>query len=210
MSELTKWPRLLVAGQPVSEQQANDILIRTDSWSLIGNDRQWGRVVADAIGVTVDSYGLPDWQAVEAFRKTINALRLGYLYNSQIYSSWIGGPHGWCSWSGRIGCSNYNIGKWPSTDEVSEEWTAIAGAFPYLNLTAQLVSDEGEGQLVGQWTVRDGAMVYDAEPTEQIRPAEELGPLDWIGVFSSSSGRERGVELARLVAALEQVRGGAS
>lgn len=35
--DLTKWPRLLVTGQPVTEDQANDILIRTDDWYIVGN-----------------------------------------------------------------------------------------------------------------------------------------------------------------------------
>lgn len=46
MPDLTKWPRLLVTGTPVTEEQANEILVRTANlWLLPGNDRDWTATV---------------------------------------------------------------------------------------------------------------------------------------------------------------------
>ena len=118
MDDLTKWPRLLVTGRRVSEDQANEILIRTDDWWLSTNDRQWEaeikRIAVDVAGMPVeprrDQTGYGDegmdlfreyYAAREAWRKSLGILELGYLSNSRIVSSWIGGPHGWCDWTGR-------------------------------------------------------------------------------------------------------------
>lgn len=201
--DLTKWPRLLVTGQSVSEDQANEILIRTDSWMLMSNDSGWIRTVCAAAGLTVGPYGWPE--GLDEFRASIGALNLSYLENSRIASSWIGGPHGWCSWSGRIGCSTYNLGKWPSTEAVCDDWEAIAAAFPYLDLTAQLVADEGDGELVGQWTVRAGTAEYEPDPTTVIRPVDELESGQILGVLAGGYG-ERGIDITRLAEALRQVR----
>lgn len=201
--ELTKWPRLLVAGQRVSEDQANEILVRTDSWFLATNDRQWQAAVYRAAGLITGSHGWPESASEREFRETYGILSLSYLHNDRIASSWIGGPHGWCSWSGQIGCSTYNVGKWPGTEEIHSDWVTIAAAFPYLDLTAQLVSDEGDGGLVGQWTVRAGAVEYEPYPTQPIRPADEL---EGHALVFLSPGAERGVNLDRLELALRQVR----
>lgn len=203
--DLTKWPRLLVTGQNISEDQANEVLIRTDSWLLMSNDRAWIAAVCAAAGLAVGKYGYLESKGLDEFRASIGALNLSYLDNERIVSSWIGGPHGWCSWSGRIGCSTYNLGKWPSTEDVTSDWQAIAAAFPYLDLRAQLVADEGEGELVGQWTVRAGLVEYEPEPSEAIRPVDELESGQLLGVFMARGG-ERGVDITRLEAALRQVR----
>lgn len=144
----TKWPRLLVVGEPVTERQANEIIIRTTNWSgLFTNDKTWERGVSAVLtkfghpGLGHHSTGWSD--AVVAWQERIGALDLFYLNNNRIMSAWYGGPHGWCDWNGDIGCTTWNIGKWPSNLEVSEDWRAIAAAFPYLELRAQCVDDEG-------------------------------------------------------------------
>jgi hypothetical protein len=215
MRDLTKWPRLLVTGEPVTEQQADEILVRTDDWWLTSNDHAW------AVSALAAQFGRPmpiDWAAPskdhgerlqrdDEWRKSFGILPLQYVDNHQIMSAWIGGPHGWCDWAGRIGCSTYNIGKWPSVEEVTDDWGMIAAAFPYLDLTAQLVSDEGDGEPCGQWRVLGGKCTFEPEPTERICLVDDpmftfLEPVSW----------ERGVSLERLRQALETVkaaRGGA-
>ena len=39
--ELTKWPRLPVVGKRITEEQANEILIRTNQWFFSTNDKEW-------------------------------------------------------------------------------------------------------------------------------------------------------------------------
>ena len=214
MRDLTKWPRLLVTGEPVTREQANQILIRTDDWYMTVNDRAW----EDVVNQIAREYGMPKepqrgsniavwtdhYQAVSAWRNALGILELDYLDNRRIASSWIGGPHGWCDWDGRIGCSNYNIGKWPSVEEVTEDWTAIAAAFPYLDLHAQLVTDEGEGEVAATWAVRDGKAAL-VEPVGRIAeiPADDVEAMVFGLLYTES--RERGVSIERLREALAQV-----
>lgn len=222
MTDLTKWPRLLVTGEPVTPEQANEILVRTDGLNPCINDRAWERAVKDL----AEEFGRPPafdysqldgsnpdaWRehyaADEAWKTRMGMLDLHYLGNRRIASSWFGGPHGWCDWDGTIGCSNYNIGKWPSVEEVTEDWQAIAAAFPHLTLHAQLVTDEGEGEVAATWAVKDGKAAL-VEPIERIA---DDGPDDIEGMALAilfDAGRERGVSLDRLRAALAQVAGAA-
>lgn len=204
MTDLTKWPRLLVVGDPVTPQQANEILIRTDLWTGFGYDPHFEDAVYAMIGLDLDPYSETDWNRLDKFRDSINAIPLSYLYNDRIASSWVGGPFGWCNWDGTIGCSTFNIGKWPSVEGVLQEWQDIAAAFPYLNLTAQLVPDEGEAGLAAVTFRIEGEMVSaTVEDAPLIRPVEEFG----MDINSLINGRGSiGVSLKRLAEALEQVR----
>lgn len=197
----TKWPRLIVTGQPVTHQQANEILLRTNCWWYLGgNDRLWTRLVADAVSLTLDGYDNPTTDTTRALIARWNVLELEYLANARIESSWIGGPHGWCDWNGTIGCANYNIGKWPSAEQVTAEWAAIAAAFPFLSLDAQVVEDEGEADTAAvQWRVRDG-VVEVVEPGELLR-----APSDVTFLAPLMIGGERGVPLSRLREAVAQL-----
>jgi hypothetical protein len=75
-------------------------------------------------------------------KKQLGILDLEYLQNYQIASSYLSGPHGWCSWTGVICCDGYGIGKWPTVEEVLVEWKLIANTWPFLNLKCQLLSNE--------------------------------------------------------------------
>ena len=216
MTDLTKWPRLLVKGEPVTEQQANEILIRTCQPAYLdGNDRAWNGIVARAMGFPEGDDYPPKaiaedndarmawfrerWAARDRRTAELGIIGLEYLYNCRIASTWIGGPHGWCNWDGTIGCSTHNIGKWPSVEEVTDEWERIAAAFPYLDLTAQLVTDEGDGEIAVEWRVQGGAAEL-CEPGKQIRP---VGEPSFLSVLTF--GGERGVSPQRLEVAVQQV-----
>ena len=201
---LTKWPRLVVAGESVTEKQANEILIRTDSMRWHTNDRDWSRTVSQITGVPQ-----LDWQVkrdvqdigsvleaqVEA-RHRLGYIDLQYLSNHRIASTWIGGPHGWCRWDGKIGSSKYNVGKWPKVEEVDDEWSAIAEAFPYLELSAQLVTNEGYGFIAAQWDVSNGE-------AQQVVPGPLLSKLEEYQMTGQYT--ERGVSPERLREAVVQV-----
>lgn len=205
--ELTKWPRLLVAGASVTEDQASEILVRTDSWFLSSNSHDWERTVYAAAGIEITEHGWPAEDSLREFCARMGVLRLSYLTNSQIVSAWVGGAHGWCHWDGRIGCANYNLGKWPTTEEITDDWIAIAAAFPYLDLTAQLVTNEGAGRLVGEWRLQDGEVHYEPFPPEQIRPLDD-SLLTSAGIARLMRvDLEPGVTLGRLEEALQLVRG---
>ena len=214
MRDLTKWPRLIVIPakpEPLTREQANEILIRTNSPYLYSNDHAWERTVREILGHPRKSStegpsagGIRAWiEAEEEWRAGLGILDLHYLYNSRIMSAWIGGPKGWVDWDGNVGCSTWNIGKWPSYEEVQEDWDAIAAAFPYLDFHAQLITDEGDGDVAAQWRIADGkaAMV---EPIERFQP-QDLDEASILFRFTFAGG-ERGVSLERLREAVEQVR----
>lgn len=209
MTDLTKWPRLLVAGEPVTREQANEILIRTDDWSMTSNDLAWKATVESVAA----EYGMPVepppgarsaayWAANKAWRERMGVLWLEYLGNARIASPWIGGPKGWCDWDGRIGCSMYNVGKYPSLEHLTSEWENIAAAFPFLKLHAQAVTDEGLGEVAATWAVMGGRAAL-VEPVGRVTPVEHLSVGD---IFARlDPGGERGLTLERLREALDQV-----
>ncbi|WP_433330048.1 hypothetical protein [Spirillospora sp. CA-294931] len=203
MAALTKWPRLLVAGDPVTEAQANDILIRSNPRYLVSNDRSWTALVAREYGIPLDPHGGLDWKAAAEVFERLGVLHLNHLANHRIMSPTIVGPHGWCAWDGRIGCSTYNIGKWPTREDVQEDLTAIAAAWPFLRMDVQLVTDEGDGDLAAMWQVADGHAAF-VEPGDPLPIHDLTDTAIMLRLFTP--GAERGVTLNRLRQALAQVR----
>jgi len=161
---LPKWPALVVDGHSVTAEQAAEILIRTNTYITSNETEFVSQAKALIYGLTLDdpseydadvkaiekilgvSAEGPGWNKIfeyrEAKEKELGVLDIYYLSNHRICSSWIGGPHGWCNWDGVIGCHNYNIGKWPSVEDVYNEWKIIAKAFPFLELRCQLMNHE--------------------------------------------------------------------
>jgi hypothetical protein len=154
---LPKWPTLLVKGDPVTQDQAAEIILRTDSYFkwMSSNADAYDREFVTMFDRPYDGHGVGKCKWIDeignfqerciadnAWHEKLNRIQLEYMGNSQICSSWIGGPHGWCDWEGNISTSNYNIGKWPSCEEVYDEWVRIAKSFPFLNLKCQLMDGE--------------------------------------------------------------------
>lgn len=162
--DLTKWPRLIVEGSPVTPDQAAEIAIRTDNWFISTNDREWQDEIHEITGIEKGSNGFPNFNSMQEFRESVKALYLSYLTNDLICSSWIGGPYGWIDWAGNVGCATHNIGKWPTPLEVYDDWRRIATAFPFLDLTCQLITEEGEGKPVVEYRVNQGMVMVKARP----------------------------------------------
>lgn len=110
---------------------------------------------------------------------------LQYLRNNNVLSCWIGGPHGWCSWEGTIGCSNYNIGKWPTGEEVLGEWKLIAATFPTLDLRCQLMS----GETCEEGIVPRAEFVVSKGRARAVRPKKPLLDAGFLKVNSESNLR---------------------
>jgi hypothetical protein len=191
---------------------AAEILIRTDSFYLSCNDREWTRKLYGVLGVALDEHGLVENMDQEDEAKVhYGVLQLEYLTNHRIASSYVGGPHGWIDWDGTIGCSTFNIGKWPDSERVLKEWELIASTWPELELQCQLVADEGEGKPMVDYFI-SGGNVRMAEPTELlkgtatgVRPGNENLEVAFTRVFAEPSSRERGCTLEQFKAALDIV-----
>lgn len=209
MVALPKWPALLVVGEPVSEEDACEILIRTNSSWFNTNDDEWKKQVFQAYGIkfSQDQHGfILDSNQFEV-EKELGVLDLSFLDNDRIMSCWIGGPHGWCDWEGRIGSSNYNIGKWPSDERVLYEWMQIAQAFPFLKLKAQLLdreSHEADPKPLVTYEIENGVARQLDEPGEVLCPSTSdlKAEIRALG----RPFRERGVNLTHLVEALKITR----
>jgi hypothetical protein len=212
MEITTKWPRLIVVGEPVDPEQADEILVRTARWYLSTNDREFEQQVYQTLGIKTVPYTEhgtlehPDFWALEKWENAHGVLDLEFLGNQRIASAYIGGPHGWCDWDGTIGSFDYNIGKWPSLESVHAEAKQIAEAFPYLDLRMQFIEEEGEGSIAAQIDVADGKATI-VEPDGML-----VHPTDWVGADPEAMvrrvlepHRERGVDLQRLVAAVRRV-----
>lgn len=213
-----KWPALLVRGNTLTEEQANEVIVRmTDPYWLIGNDEEWGRLTQEAFGLTfterydLENYKIYDRECQRIYRElgTVQSEYLGLA--SRVYSAMIGGSYGWCDWSGAVE-SFYNVGKWPSVEELTRQWVDVARAFPFLTLRAQVfdcetVEMEGGEPPVAQWTVENGVATLDAEPGPMLEtPANSRDEHVKWDAWLASECRERHVSLERLREAVNQVR----
>lgn len=154
---LPKWPQMLVTGKAVTVEQAKEIIFRTDEFLTDastysgGNARKFNEEYRKLAGLdmlqyertALDGHKFTDvyWDKQHDLQERLNIVKTTYVENRWASSSFIGGPHGWCSPDGVISYSD-NVGKWPSIEEIIEDWTAIAHAFPYLDLHVTLMSGE--------------------------------------------------------------------
>ena len=210
---LTKWPTMLVTGDPVTREQAAEIIIRTTPlYYLSCNDRAWSSQVYAAFGIEADRTlsehtFWPAYESVETTRHRLGVLELQYLWNARIASSYIHGPHGWMSWDGTVRQVHGCIGKWPDAGTIYEEWQQIATAFPYLTLQCQLLVDHS------QWDDPDppppvpvvdfyveGGAVAAGTPNGILTPIEEpnMEAAATMIAYMDPSVRERGCTLHTL------------
>ena len=166
---LPKWPQMRVWGRSVTAELAREIIMRTDSfWESGhgGNDRGWERRLCEAVGYPYHDYSDAnvDWQAQEAFKASIGYVSTEYVYNAWISNAFVFGPSGWCHPDGRIHFV-HNVGKWPSVQEIADEWARIAKEWPQLDLDVCLMSGEsGEDHcqpLVTMWVQAGEVTVHD-------------------------------------------------
>ena len=148
---LPKWPQMIVTGSSVTKEQALEIIRRTDSFFGFwqgGNNHEFIRQAKEILQMPdINDYSIPyeeSFKRMEQFRDWRSAwgvIDTEYVVNSWISCSFIGGPHGWMHPDGSIGYSD-NVGKWPSVEEVYNDWKKIAEAFPFLEIEATLMSGE--------------------------------------------------------------------
>lgn len=167
---LPKWPALIVVGNSVNTEQAEEILIRTSGLYCYTNDKEYSDQLASIFNLEIKKYGQPEYKSLMRQRERFRILDLEYLVNERICSCWVGGPYGWCDWDGTIGCLNHNIGKWPDVKTVLNEWRLIARTFPYLNLRCQLLDKEAcfeDGKPLVEYVVANGKVEVKL-PTELL------------------------------------------
>ncbi len=206
---LPKWPCLVVQGDSVTPEQAMEILIRTNNWSIYTNHKWWRTTIEKLIGVPeFDKEGCIERinkreDAKDKFKKDMGVLPLEYLDNRRVCTSYVGGPHGWCDWEGTIFNSGYNIGKWPNISEIWSEWVNIAEAFPFLNLWCQIYSGE-EYEIIYsrpiiEFVVSKGKVVVQEPSVHTLTPKK-------VERSENMLGREQGCSEEKLKEAINYVR----
>lgn len=153
---LPKWPQMIVTGTTLPVGQALEIIRRTDnffSWAD-GNNHKFIETAKKAIGYPVEpkERDFPDreafraelrsyWDKEKQWKDAWGVISTEYVENDWISCAFIGGPHGWCHPDGTIGYVN-NVGKWPSVEEIYNEWGILAAAFPFIEVEVTLMDGE--------------------------------------------------------------------
>ncbi len=197
--DLTKWPGLVVVGDKVTEDQAKEIIMRTDGLWFGTNDDAWAMELYQVLGIATGNQAIPnpDHEEVHAVNTKIGGLSLEHLVTERIASCYIGGPHGWCDWKGNLVGYNTNIGKWPHCGEVYADWVKIAKAFPFIRLTCQLLDSVGHQEAcdpVIEYRVKEGKVSVHA-PEAPLLPSQVtcIGPD--FSALMRGEGHERGCTL---------------
>jgi hypothetical protein len=177
---LGRWARMLAVGDPLTREQTNEVMMRTNGWHFTScNDEEWELMVAfilgwfdrfDALveaGECEDDWG--EWlkrssQISEEYGESIGALGLGHLDNEAIMSH-SDEPNGWLCWDGTIR-RDWHVGvKYPEVDDIEAEWKQIATAFPFLEMTVQALSGgfgcygaAPKDTVIAEWRITHGTV----------------------------------------------------
>lgn len=184
---LPKWPQMRVHGRGITQEQAREIIIRTDgffsSHGRGGNNHAFEQRMATALGLPYNDYSRDaDWRAIndawEAFRASIGHISTEYVSNGWISNAFVFGPSGWCHPNGTIHFV-HNVGKWPSVEAIADDWADIAAEWPFLDLDACLMSGEGaeDGTTpLVNIVVRDGTVsVYEHDAMPVLSRFDDTG-----------------------------------
>jgi len=221
---LPKWPRLLVSGIQVKPEQANEILIRTNNWfGLSVMHKEWPIELTKIlkkfnfpIEPSFENEGdYHNWSTKysryikirDEWLNKYKVIKLNYLMNSRIYSNSIAGKHGWCNWDGEIYTANYNVGKWPTIEDLYGDWMLIAQIFPYLVLDSQILSEDYDVPLV-RFIIHKGEVIVDTKSKTLIALPEHITDkeiIDSIFCFPGNIFSDDILNAARLNEALLQI-----
>ena len=179
---LPKWPNLIITGEPVTEEQAKDIIFRTDSFLTDpseysgGNARQFNENYRRACGFKIKESGniyqdmRRESEIAGYVRSKIGFVDLKYIVSDYASSCYVYGPYGFCSPEGEIYFRD-NVGKWPSVEEIYEEFKMLAKAFPYLDMQGSLYDGEHceEGRkFVLRFIVKNGKVRMSKKDVNQM------------------------------------------
>ena len=212
---LPKWPQMLVTGISIPEKQALEVIRRTDTFFTWGgaNNRTFNNMVHETLRMPVNnSYeqypgcekfkSFDDYlTAKDKWRENWGLVYTDYVINSWISCSFVGGPHGWCHPDGTIGFSD-NVGKWPSVEEVYNDWVILSKEFPFLDIGVTLMSGEScEDDIspVVSFIVKDGTVqVVDPDKVnvhENHKMPEPKDPLMALMALLSDNSNENAIPM---------------
>jgi len=130
---LPKWTRMLVVGENITEKQALEIIRRTDKFFDMQNGGG-SKEIEDFFFIS----NLKTYEDYLNWNRLWGTLNLEFCKNDYIFTDY---PSGWCSPSGKI-CSLNLLDRYPTVEEIYNEWRSISEEFNYLNLKVTLLSEE--------------------------------------------------------------------
>lgn len=217
---LGKYPIMLVKGERISFEQADELLIRTNDWDDDSIDHIWTDTVYSSAGIQMGTLNIPHPDSLSDFKKAYRVLDLEYTPNHRIMTRHILGPRGWADWDGLISYQLPTSSKWPLLIELEHEWRDIAAAFPFLDLKVQFAEQKidntlGWGEIDAgikptfRIRVKDGDIKADYEEAGFKRMDIKYKSKDDVRTMvrrhGSHLGRQ-GVPLTRLREALDRVK----
>jgi len=143
-----KWPAARLRGPDVSIENALEFIRRTDRF-LVGdgftNNHLFEASYLKLAGMGDDRYsGNFDWEREDRFKAAFGHIYLTHLRSRWVASSYVGGPQGPVSPSGKVLLA-VNFGKWPTEEEIEGDLTKIAEAFPWLTFDLSVWGHREEG-----------------------------------------------------------------
>lgn len=218
---LGKYPLMIVKGPAVTFDQADEILIRTNNWTLDSQNGEWSDTVYQACGIPMGTLNLPHPRDIEDFAKKHGGLGLEHCHNERIMTRNPLGPRGWCNWDGEIKFElPITNGSWPEFADLVADWTVIAATFPFLECCVQFTDQELDSKVLSsghfetgvkpthQITVKFGKVKADISERGFTRMKHKYNSRDDVRVMSrraTSFLGQQGVPLDRLKEALDRV-----
>lgn len=151
---LPKWPQCIIKGEKISEEQALEIIRRTDSFfcgfssSKYDFNKQAYKICKRPdrfhdINMTENEINDIDLylDSIKEWENKWGLIDTCYIKNDWVSSSYIEGVNGWCHPDGTIEY-HHNVGKYPNVKNVYDDLAIIGKEFPFLNLTLTLMNQE--------------------------------------------------------------------
>ena len=189
---IPKWPQCIINGNKITPEQADEIIRRTDCYFEYPhcNDRAFDNKFKEISKGILDPDYLrsiddsTDWlkeykkyqELSDKFYNDWGYIKLNYLSNDFIASNFIFGASGWCHPDGTIAFI-YNIGKWPSIEEVELDLQKITKEFPFLKLECTLcMYEHGEWyneSIITMIAEKGNVKFYEPVPYNELEKVEK-------------------------------------
>lgn len=184
---LPRWVAFVVSGDPVTTNQAAEIIIRTDSFRYGSLQSKYVRSLYYSVGHSLKSIKDPFkiTEEINKMRGSVKSLPLSFLNTDRISSSFVGGVTSWCDWVGKISSKGTNLGKHPDLISIFIELKTIAKAFPFLSMSVQVFNKESCYAMDSDFVPLVEYRVHGGK-VKSFKPAEPLfQPIDIDNVHRS-------------------------
>lgn len=205
--KLPKWCGSFATGEPVTPEQAREVVFRTDiavvqmrkgpfsghfGWHDLPGYLDEYRYEAEADDLLAGAgppsgydRGTARYDAREAWLREMRVLATNHVHVDWLYSASSEGPSGWVSPQGRIDHQGWDVGKWPTGETLLEDWREIAAAFPFLDLVWSVydpLATRDRPVMLADFVVADGRVeLRSPDPRRHRREPQAEEPVGEYG-----------------------------